>query len=148
MQWSGMMWPNLGNRPARSALVTTAATPGADLASSACTAMIRACARSERTTWACSMPSSARSTQYLAAPVTFSAKSVRRTLRPACRRLLAVSALMRPPGRYFQDGLDDRLVASAPADVALEVLGDLVAARVRVLRQQRGGHHEETGGAE
>src|SRR5262245_38036292 len=66
--------------------------------------------------------------------------------RPALPPSALTHALQLGGGQLH--GLEDLGVAGAPAEVARERERDLLAARARVLLQQRPGAHQDPGGAE
>src|SRR4051812_11152394 len=109
------------------------------------TRLITACACSERANAANPMPGSVMSSTKRPWPVISAASSLRRTEAPM-PDWLVVTAIALPLGRA-EDGVDDVLVPSAAAEVALEAEADVLLARVRILFEQVGGAHDHPGRA-
>src|SRR6478735_4133544 len=126
---------------ASSAPLNTASTPSRGRASAQSTDLISACGCGERSTAACSMPGGLRSLVNVALPVSSAGSSRRLTSRPIHVR---VSTAIGCP----LDGVDDVLVARAPAEVAGQRGADLLLVGLRVALEQLGGGDQHPGRAE
>src|SRR5205085_162593 len=123
--------------------VYAATTPGSSRAFDTSIPLIRACANGLRTSPTQSIPGRLMLSTYLARPVISSASSLRSWLVPT--NLVVDSVTVISPSSRARDGLhglDDVVVAGAPAEVPLEPVADLVVARVRMLVQEARGRHD------
>src|SRR5579872_2170608 len=111
----------------RSAAVSTAATPSISSAAAASMPRISACACGLRRTLPCSMPAISMSPTYCACPRSFSAASLRgleTPTSPSARRSSTLVSVIEPGQLACRR--EDRAVARAAADVALEAVADLL----------------------
>src|SRR5689334_7085634 len=160
-QWSGFFMSAVtgqahGMAPAQSARrsspVKTWTTPGRAAAASVAMEVMRACACGLRTRAIQSAPGTTRSSTKRDAPV-MSGGSSRRSSRWPITVVIADlpgrASSQGPGGSGLvsggEDGLDDVVVAGAPAEVALEPVADVVLRRVRVLLEEAHGRHDHPG---
>src|SRR5499425_2537 len=137
-----------------SAAVMTARTPGSALAALTSIDTILACACGLRSSLACSMPRGLMSATYCTRPVTFSGPSGRGidSPTPLTSRVVFMVDMSGAPGDGrlggLADGGDHLRVARAPTEITRDAVADLLLARLRILGEEGGGGHEDTGDAE
>src|SRR5262245_17949322 len=151
---SSWLTGRIPNGTSSSLPTSVASTPGCAAALATSMRRMRAWGCGERSSRACAMRGSARSSANSVWPVTFAAASTRTSGRPTTpslgfgvsathdlglrRQLLRSDPRLAPhPRRGQQHGLEDLEVAGAAAQVGGERLAHLAVARARVLRQQR-----------
>src|ERR1700753_226226 len=121
-----------------SACGSPARTPGACRALSTSSRVIRAWAREERSTFACSMPGNAISTAYSARPETLSNASLRGRLAP---KMPNGAFIARSPngGPHRTDDLG---ITGATTDIRTQPFDDGRAVGILMMREQRLGQQD------
>src|SRR4051812_5339516 len=76
-----------------------------------------------------------------------SRSSAKMSLRSSNMAKIPLGAPRRAAGGRGEDGVDDRLVAGAAADVAGDAVDDLLPRRLRIVVEQRLGGHQHPRGA-